>query len=194
MRALIESLNSRFAAAASGRNVLVVFSAALLVFSLFGMWLVPAFQAATNGRYPIDMVMPTTPATIHENFAAYTAESVRIYRRFLVVDFFWPPLLAILFAMAWSWLAKRSWSALPGRMIGAGVLLLPFAEALLDLLENLGFFVLLENHPTPLPTVVWVTAGVRYAKLVLYVLCWSVTLLFAVLAIRSAGIGRRARR
>lgn len=193
MRALIETLNARFAAAASGRNVLLVLLAALLVFSLFGMWLVPAFQAATNGRYPIDMVLPTTPAVIYENYAAYTDESVRIYRSFLVVDLFWPPLLAILFAMAWTWLAKRCVSTLPQRMIAAGVLVLPFAEALLDLLENLGFLVLLENYPVQLATVVWGTAVVRYAKLMLYVLCWLVTLMFLWLAASGAVFSRRAR-
>ena len=186
MRDLIERLNARFAAAASGRNVLLTLIAALLVFSLFNSWLVPAFQAATNGMYPIDMVMPTTPAVIYENYAAYTDESIRIYHRFLVVDFVWPPLLAILFAMAWTWLAKRCTSTLPQRMIAAGLLLLPFAEALLDLLENLGFLVLLENYPAQLPAVVWATAGVRYTKLVLYLLCWLVTLMFVGLAMMSA--------
>ena len=82
--------------------------AALVVFALFGMWLVPAFQAATGGMYPIDMVMPTTAAVIYANFAAYTDESIRIYHRFMVVDFFWPPLLAVVFAMIWTWLARRS--------------------------------------------------------------------------------------
>jgi hypothetical protein len=184
MRALIESLNARFAAAASGRNVLLTLMAALLVFSLFNSWLVPAFQATTNGLYPIDMVMPTTPAVIYENYAAYTEESIRVYRRFLVVDFFWPPLLALLFAMTWTWLAARCASRLPRRMIAAGLLLLPIAEALLDLLENLGFLVLLENYPVQLPAVVWVTAAVRYTKLLLYVLCWLVTLMFIGLATR----------
>ena len=193
MRALIDTLNARFSTAASGRNVLLVLIAALLVFSLFNSWLVPAFQAATNGMYPIDMVMPTTPSVIYDNYAAYTAESIRIYHRFLVVDFFWPPLLAILFAIAWTWLAKRCASTLPQRMIAAGVLLLPCAEALLDLLENVGFLLLLENYPEQLPAVVWATAVVRHTKLVLYVLCWLVTLMFLWLAASGAVFSRRAR-
>jgi hypothetical protein len=139
------------------------------------------------------MVMPTTPAVIDANYAAYTDESVRIYHSFLVVDFFWPPLLAILFAMAWTWLAQRCASTLPRRMIAAGVLLLPFTEALLDLLENLGFLLLLENYPAQLPPVVWATAVVRYTKLVLYVLCWLVTLMFLWLAASGALFSRRAR-
>lgn len=191
MRALIERLNTRFAGAASGQNVLVTLVAVLLVFSLFNNWLVPVFRAATNGLYPIDMVMPTTAAVIYANYAAYTAESIRIYHWFLVVDFFWPPLLALLFALAWSWLAKRCVSSLPRRMITAGLLLLPFAEALLDLLENLGFFVLLANYPVRLPAMVWATAGVRYAKLVLYVMCWLVTLMFLWLAVRGARTSAR---
>lgn len=193
MRALVESLNARFAAAASGRTVLLVLFAAVLVFSLFNSWLVPAFQAATNGMYPIDMVMPTTPAVIYENYAAYTEESVRIYHRFVLVDFVWPPLLAVLFALSWTWLAKRCGSPLPQRMIAAGVLVLPLAEALLDLLENVGFLLLLENYPTQLPAVVWVTAVVRYTKLMLYVLCWLVTVMFVGLAARRALLRQRVR-
>ena len=193
MRALVETLNARVAAAASGRNVLLVLFAAVLVFSLFNSWLVPAFQAATNGMYPIDMVMPTTPSVIYENYAAYTEESVRIYHQFVLVDFVWPPLLAVLFAFAWTWLAKRSVSPLPQRMIAAGVLALPLAEACLDLLENVGFLLLLENYPTQLPAVVWVTAIVRYTKLLLYVLCWLVTVMFVGLAARNAMSRQRAR-
>ena len=78
-------------------------------------------------------------------------------------------------------------------MIAAGLLLLPATEALLDLLENLGFLVLLENYPTQLPGLVWATAGVRYTKLVLYLLCWLVTLMFLWLAARGALFSRRAR-
>ena len=193
MRGLVETLNGRFAAAASGRNVLLVLFAAVLTFSLFNSWLVPAFQAATNGRYPIDMVMPTTPAVIYENYAAYTDESVRIYHQFVLVDFVWPPLLAVLFALAWTWLAKRCGSPLPQRMIAAGVLMLPLAEALLDLLENVGFLLLLENYPTQLPAVVWVTAVVRYTKLGLYLLCWLVTVMYVGLAARSALLRQSAR-
>jgi hypothetical protein len=193
MRALVETLNARFAAAASGRNVLLVLLAAVLTFSLFNSWLVPAFQSATNGLYPIDMVLPTTPSVIYENYAAYTAESIRIYRRFFLVDFVWPPLLAVLFALAWTWLAKRCASPLPQRMIASGLLLLPFAEALLDVLENVGFLLLLENYPTQLPGVVWVTAIVRYTKLLLYLLCWLVTVMLAGLAVRSAVLRQRVR-
>jgi hypothetical protein len=191
MRALVETLNARFAAAASGRTVLFALFAAVLTFSLFNSWLVPAFQAATNGRYPIDMVMPTTPAVIYENYATYTEESVRIYHRFVLVDFVWPPLLAVLFALSWTWLAKRCGSPLPQRMIAAGVLVLPLAEALLDLLENVGFLLLLENYPTQLPAVVWVTAIVRYTKLLLYLLCWLVTVMFVGLAVRRAWLRQR---
>ena len=78
-------------------------------------------------------------------------------------------------------------------MIAAGVLLLPFTEALLDLLENVGFLLLLENYPAQLPAVVWATAVVRYTKLVLYVLCWLVTLMFLWLAASGALFSRRAR-
>ena len=190
MRALINRLNGRITAIASGRNVLIVFVAAGIVFSLFGSWLVPAFQAATGGMYPIDMSFPTTPAVIQDEYSRYTAGSREIYRQFFVVDFFWPPLLALLFAVTWAWLARLSASSLPARMIAAGVLLLPFAEALLDLLENVGFLVLLETYPTQHIVLAWTTSVVKHTKLVLYLICWLVSLMFIWLAAAGA-VGRR---
>lgn len=186
MRLLIEALNARFAAVSTGRNVLLVLLASVLVQLLFGAWLVPAFQAATNGMYPIDMSFPTTPAVIYNEYAAYTAESRRIYRWFFLVDFVWPPLLATLFAMTWTWLSKRSPARSAKRMLAAGILLLPFAAALLDLLENVGFLVLLENYPRKLIAVAWATGIVKHTKLVLLLLCALVTLMLAGSAATSA--------
>ncbi|MEO7386158.1 MAG: hypothetical protein ABIX37_04410 [Gammaproteobacteria bacterium] len=193
MFGLIDPLNSRVAAAASGRNVLLVFVAAAVVFSLFNSWLVPAFQAATGGMYPIDMSFPTTPAVIYDEYSRYTEQSRQIYHWFVLVDFIWPPLLATFFAIAWTWLARRSNSTLPQRMIAAGVLLLPFAEALLDLLENAGFLTLLEAYPTRHMALAWATSLVKHTKLVLYLLCWLVMLLFLWLSAASALPGRQSR-
>ncbi len=182
MRGLIDAINGRFAAVSTGRNVLLVLLAAFLVQLLFAAWLVPAFQAATNGMYPIDMSFPTTPAVIYGEYAAYTAESRQIYRWFVLVDFVWPPLLATLLASTWTWLSKRSPTGLPQRILGAGILLLPWAEALLDLLENVGFLVLLENYPRKLIALAWATGIVKHTKLVLLLLCLLVTLLLAGIA------------
>ncbi|TFG82946.1 MAG: hypothetical protein E4H19_12285 [Chromatiales bacterium] len=184
--ASLEWLNSRFAGVATGRNVLLVFIATLMALSLFGLWLVPAFQAVSGGLYPIDMSFPTTPAVIYREYGAYTAESRQIYRWFFVVDFFWPPLLATLFAISWSWLASLCGSTLPQRMIASGLLLLPFAEALLDVLENIGFLLLLETYPRKLLALAWATGIIKHTKLVLYLFCWIVTVQFAGLAVAGA--------
>jgi hypothetical protein len=184
---VLERFNARIAGLATGRNVLLLLVAAMGVFALFGAWLVPAFQAVTGGRYPVDLAFPITPAVIRGEYAHYGAESIRLYHQFLVVDFMWPPLLGAWFALAWAWLACRTSSTLPARMIAAGVFLLPFAEALLDLTENVGFLALLAAYPGDPPGLALATSLVRAAKLVLYALCWLVLLMFAALAVgRSA--------
>lgn len=76
----------------------------MCVFSIFGVVLVPAFQAASAGLYPIDMSFPTTPEVIYTQLAQYSEASRRIYRWFFVVDLVWPPLLASLFSLLWCWL------------------------------------------------------------------------------------------
>ncbi|MBM4220938.1 MAG: hypothetical protein FJ170_03205 [Gammaproteobacteria bacterium] len=162
------------------------------VFSIFGLVLVPAFQAASDGLYPIDMSFPTTPEVIYGQLARYSEESRRIYRWFFLVDLIWPPLLASLFSLLWCWLAARTSHALPTRLIGAGILLLPWAEALLDWTENLGFITLIESYPTTLMTLAWLTGMVKHLKLLLYALCWLVTLVFAALAVVRRGTPRRA--
>jgi len=179
---VLERFNARIAALATGRNVLLLLVAALGVFALFGVWLVPAFQAVTGGRYPVDLAFPITPAVIRAEYAHYGAESIRLYHQFVVVDFIWPPLLAAWFALAWAWLARRTTSTLPARMIAAGVLVVPFAEALLDLTENVGFLALLAAYPGDPPGLAVATSVARAAKLVVYALCWLVLIMFAGLA------------
>ena len=172
------SLTGFFRQHASGRKLGLTFLAAMCVFSLFGVVLVPAFQAASDGLYPIDMSFPTTPEVIYTQLAHYSAESRRIYRWFFVVDLVWPPLLASLFSLLWCWLATGTRHPLPSRMIAAGVLLLPWAEALLDWTENIGFITLIEIYPTEVTALAWITGSVKHLKLVLYALCWLVTFMF----------------
>jgi len=192
VRSLVDTLNTRFAAVSSGRNLVLVLLAALFMQVLFGAWLVPAFQAATSGLYPIDLTFPTTPAVIYRDYAAYTADSRNIYRWFVLVDFIWPPLLATLFAATWTWLSGRSPTRLQQRLLGAGILLLPFAAALLDLLENLGFLLLLENYPREFIALAWATSVAKAVKLVLLMICVLLTLVMAgAAASRAVKSGRR---
>lgn len=177
---------------ASGRKLGLTFFAAACVFAVFGVVLVPAFQAASAGLYPIDMSFPTTPEVIYTQLAQYSEESRRIYRWFFVVDLVWPPLLASLFSLLWCWLAAGTRHSLPSRMIGAGVLLLPWTEALLDWTENIGFITLIEIYPTELTAVAWVTGSVKHLKLVLYALCWLVTFMFIGLRLLRGGKGEKA--
>ena len=74
---MLDRFNARIAALATGRNVLLLLVAAMGVFALFGAWLVPAFQAVTGGRYPVDLAFPITPAVIRAEYAHYGAESIQ---------------------------------------------------------------------------------------------------------------------
>jgi hypothetical protein len=163
---------------AAGRTLGLTFLAATCVFAVFGVVLLPAFQAASAGLYPIDMSFPTTPAVIYSQLARYSEESRQIYRWFFVVDLVWPPLLASLFSLLWCWLAAGTRDPLPTRLIAAGVLLLPWTQALLDWIENIGFITLIEIYPIELPALAWITSSVKHLKLMLYALCWLVTFLF----------------
>jgi hypothetical protein len=185
------ALTKFFQQHASGRTLGLAALAALCVFSVFSMVLIPAFQAASDGLYPIDMSFPTTPEVIYTQLAHYSQESRRIYRWFFVVDLLWPPLLASLFSLLWCWLAARTRHPLPARLIAAGILLLPWTEALLDWMENIGFITLIELYPNQLTTLAWITGSVKHLKLLLYALCWLLTLLFV--GLKGAGFIFRPR-
>jgi hypothetical protein len=177
------ALTARLAERASGRTLLALLLLAAGVFSLFGVWLIPQFQAATGGRYPIDMGFPLTPAVIAGELVHYTAASRHAYTWFFLVDLLWPPLLALVFALAWCWLAKRTTSALPVRWLGAGLLALPATEALLDVAENFGFLALIQLWPVQPAGLAWTASMLHNVKLPLYGLCWLTTLLFISLAL-----------
>ncbi len=177
------TLTALFRRHASGRNLILTFLAAVCVFSVFGLVLVPAFQAASDGLYPIDMSFPTTPDVIYAQLPHYSADSRRIYSWFFFVDLLWPPLLASLFSLLWCWLAAKTRHPLPAGLISAGILILPWAEAMLDWTENIGFITLIQFYPTVLTTLAWITGTVKHIKLLLYALCWLVTFVFVALAL-----------
>jgi hypothetical protein len=192
VRGLVDALNNRCDALSGGRTVALVLLAALLMQALFGAWLVPGFRAVTSGLYPIDLAFPVTPAVIYREYAAYTADSRQLYHWFFLVDFFWPPLLATLFAVTWTWFLRRSAPELRQRLLGAGILLVPFAAALLDLLENLGFLALLENYPRQFIALAWATSIARAVKLLLLLVCLLLTLVLGGAAAgRAIRSGRR---
>lgn len=177
------TLTASFRRHTSGRNLVLTFLAAVCVFSVFGLVLIPAFQAASDGLYPIDMSFPTTPDVIYAQLVHYSAESRRIYSWFFLVDLIWPPLLASLFSLLWCWLAAKTRHPLPAYLISAGILILPWVEALLDWTENIGFITLIQLYPMVLTTLAWITGTVQHIKLLLYALCWLVTFIFIGLAL-----------
>jgi len=182
---LNRQLQRIFIDAPSGRRTFVFFVLTAIVWLIFGQSLIPAFQAATNGLYPIDMSFPTTPRVMYAELAQYSAESIRIYRWFFVADIFYPPLAALMWASLWGWLltfpVAEGSSAMARKWLW-----LPFGVCILDWIENLGFITVIESYPQNLPVIAWLTSIVKHTKLVVWVgqVAVTVTLLWRVAVAR----------
>lgn len=131
------------------------------------------FREATAGYEAFDFQNRLTVAQIHEQLPAYTAESRRLYRRFFVLDFFFP-----LFASLFLSLLLAALLAQPGvphyqRLLDWNAPLIAFLPALFDWGENACFLALVNRYPQPLPRLARAAIACKRLKL---------TTLFAVQA------------
>jgi hypothetical protein len=177
---MLTRFNDWLLARSSGRNVLLTLAAFLVMFGIFGLVLGPAFQAASGGLRPIDMSPDKSVDAMYAQFAHYTDASRVVYRWFFLLDFIYPPTLALLFATLWAWLARRTRWQFPQRWIGRGLLLVPFVAAILDWTENVGFLALIEALPAQHRGLAFFTGTTNYVKLAILAACMLTTLLFAI--------------
>ncbi len=176
---------------ATGRNAFLAFLMVLAWMAVFQVVLVPGFEAASGGLRPIDLSFPTTPELIYTDVPRYTPEARRWYAWFAAVDFVYPPTMATFFAFLWAWLADRAGARRLQGWFAAGLLLLPFAAALCDWAENLGFLGVIFAYPRELPGVAAWACSFKQAKLVLNVGNVMLSLVLAVWALVAA-VRRRA--
>ena len=118
--------------------------------------------------------------------AMYPPEAVQVYFWFLVVDCFYPAALAAFIAYFWGWAIRYTHAARLRDLALMGFILLPFAGALLDLAENIGFFMIIAAWPEQeLHGVAQISTRLRQAKLTVQIGDILITLLMIGLVIRT---------
>lgn len=130
------------------------------------------FREAT-GHHAFDFQNRLTVAQIHEQLPAYTAESKRLYRRFFVLDFFFPLFASLFLSLLLAALLAQPGVPLYQRLLDWNAPLFAFLPALFDWGENACFLALVNRYPLPLPRVARAAILCKRLKL---------TTLFAALA------------
>lgn len=187
---MLAACNDFLVARASGRNVLLVLLLAALWFAIFGLVLIPNFQAATNGLWPIDTTFPTTPELYFEQLRQYTPGSYRAYAWFAFLDYLYPPTMAAFFALLWAWLFRRAPRPVFTRLPGLGILFLPFAGALLDWLENAGSLLVIFSYPRELWGAARFAVACKQLKLAVNGTSALLSILFALIVVVTLIRGR----
>jgi hypothetical protein len=178
-------LSEFIAARARGRNVLLALALVVALFAVFGLLLIPAFQEATNGLWPIDNSFPPDAAQYFRDLPQYTPASFRAYLWFAFVDYLYPPAFAAFFALLWAWMFRVRPRPLFASLQSRGILLLPFAAALCDWLENAGTLIVLFSYPAELWEVARVAVTFKQVKLLIHGTDVLLTLGFAALALTA---------
>lgn len=142
----------------------------------FAIYFVPEIRSL-SGMRPIDTQVPITPEIIFSNLAQYPPEAIRVYAWFLLVDCFYPATLAAFIAYFWSWAIRYCDARKLRRYALMGFVLLPFAGALLDVCENIGFWLIIRAWPEEeLWNVARIATGFRQAKLTVQIADILITL------------------
>ena len=157
----------------------------------FAVYFVPAVTGLTGGLRPIDTQFPITAQIIFRDLARYPPEAIRVYGWFLFVDCCYPVALAAFISDFWGWSIRYTDAARLRVLARQGWVLLPFAGALLDLAENVCFFLIIAAWPEQaLWTAARIGTGLRQTKLTVQVFALLITLALLVLVIRTK-IGRQ---
>ena len=161
----MHALTSTFVDRTSGRKTLVWLALSILFISSFAIYFVPVITAETGGLRPIDTQVPLTAEVIYRDLVNYSAEALRVYGWFLSVDCFYPATLATFIAYFWGLMLRYLDKPTLTKIARNGLILLPFAGALLDVCENIGLAVIISRYPEELWDVAYIVQGFRTAKL-----------------------------
>ena len=168
-----------------GKILLWLGISVLLVLS-FALYFVPVIYELTGGLRPIDTQIPITPEVIFRDLAQYPPEAISVYFWFLVVDCFYPAALATFIAYFWAWAIRYCDAQRLRTYALKGFVLLPFAGALLDLAENVGFFMIIAAWPEQsLWAVAQISTALRQAKLTVQIADILITLFMLGMVIRT---------
>jgi hypothetical protein len=172
--------NRFFLRHASGLNVLLLLTVAVLSFVLMAAVLAPAFQEATGGLRPFDLNFGISAEVVYRDLPTYTDRSRAIYVAFAVVDYIYPAAAAAFFALLWAWMFKKAPNPGFKRLMRAGILAFPFLFALVDWLENAGFLFVIFVYPAEFPRVATLAGTLKGMKPIIELAILILTLVFAV--------------
>ena len=135
----MKTFSAYFEVRGTAGNMLFWFLVVAACVAAFGLLIGPPFRESTGGVDAIDLQFPLNAEIIYSQLASYTEETKRLYVWFAVVDYVFPPAMAMFMALLWAWLFAKAPNGVYTFLVGAGVFALPFVVALLDWLENVGF-------------------------------------------------------
>jgi len=176
-RVLLTRLTKVFVDGVTTAKMLAWLVISLAFIASFALYFVPEIYAATGGLRPIDTQIPITPDLIFSNLAKYPPEAIKTYQWFLLVDCFYPAALATFIAYFWAWVIRYCNASNLRRFALSGLVLLPFLGAALDVLENIGFFMIASAYPLEeLWDIANISTGIRQAKLTVQIADIAITL------------------
>lgn len=168
---------------ANWRTALAAFIVAGVLIAIITNILIPPITAATGGLDPFDIIFPLSADDILIGLDRYNAEARDAYFWFAAIDVFFPVSSGFFSALLCAQLMKLSgfaWLITAGKR---GLVLLPFVPTLIDLIENIGFHVLITNPPTEPAQLAIATAFVHGAKLQAMGILWTTIGILIVLAL-----------
>jgi len=161
----MENLTKVFVDGTTGRKTLTWLFLSILFIASFAVYFVPTITAATGGLRPIDTQVPLTAEVIYRDLVRYSPEALRVYGWFLLVDCFYPATLATFIAYFWGLMLRQLDKPALTTIARKGLILLPFAGALLDVCENIGLAVIISRYPEELWNIAQLVQTFRTAKL-----------------------------
>ena len=155
--------------------------------------LIPPIVSATGGLDPFDITFPLSTEDILTGLGRYNAEAREAYFLFTVVDVVFPIASGLFSSLLYARLIGLSgftWLITAGKR---GLVLLPFVPTLIDLIENIGFHILITAPPAEPAGLAAATAFVHASKLLAMGLLWATMSILIVLALTGTIIRWRNR-
>jgi hypothetical protein len=168
---------------ASWQTALATFTLAMVLIAVITNVLIPPIVTATGGLDPFDITFPLSADDILSGLDRYNAEAQRAYLVFTLVDVVFPISSGLFSSLMYAQLI--SLSGFPWLISAAkrGLVLLPFVPTLIDLVENVGFHILITSPPIAPSLLASVTAAVHGVKLPAMGVIWATMSCLIVLAL-----------
>lgn len=178
---------------ATWRTVFAAFVLTAILIAVITNVLIPPIVAATGGLDPFDITFPLSAEDILAGLDRYNAEAREAYLIFTIVDVFFPVSSGLFSSLLYAQLIGLSGFAWLVTAGNRGLVLLPFVPTLIDLIENVGFHILITSPPTEPAELAAATAIVHGAKLQAMGVLWA-TMGFLIASALIGTIMRRRNR